>query len=255
MASSSEVGHAKNVANFEDLISFCTGYGAAYNPSKINIKLPALNTLLATSRSNLISVNSALTAFNNAVNTRVAVFEPMKKLVTRLVNALDATDARRQTIDDAKSIARKMQGRRSEPIPVLLPVPTPSDSTTTPALTEPTEKAISVSQLSYDSQIENFSRMITLLSSEALYLPNENDLKTTALNTLLTSLRSANTAVINATTSLSNARIARNKVLYATDTGIHDIALEVKKYIKSVFGTSSPEYKQVSKLKFTKTRA
>ena len=97
--------------------------------------------------------------------------------------------------------------------------------------------------------------MITLLSSEALYLPNENDLTTTALNTLLASVRSANTAVINATTYLRNARIARNKVLYATDTGIHDIALEVKKYIKSVFGASSPEYKQVSKLKFTKSRA
>ena len=27
MASKSETGHSKNVANFEDLISFCTGYG------------------------------------------------------------------------------------------------------------------------------------------------------------------------------------------------------------------------------------
>ena len=34
MASNSETGHAKNVANFEDLISFCNGYGATYNPSK-----------------------------------------------------------------------------------------------------------------------------------------------------------------------------------------------------------------------------
>ena len=28
MASTSEVGHAKNVANFQDLIEFVTGYGA-----------------------------------------------------------------------------------------------------------------------------------------------------------------------------------------------------------------------------------
>ena len=34
MPSTSETGHAKNVANFEDLISFCNGYGATYNPSK-----------------------------------------------------------------------------------------------------------------------------------------------------------------------------------------------------------------------------
>ena len=41
MASNSETGHAKNVANFEDLISFCTGYGATYNPSKAAIQLAA----------------------------------------------------------------------------------------------------------------------------------------------------------------------------------------------------------------------
>ncbi|MBK7148718.1 MAG: hypothetical protein IPH78_07800 [Bacteroidetes bacterium] len=39
MASTTETGHAKNVANFEDLISFCTGYGASYNPSKAAIAI------------------------------------------------------------------------------------------------------------------------------------------------------------------------------------------------------------------------
>jgi hypothetical protein len=34
MASTSEVGHAKNVANFQDLIEFVTGYGVTFNPSK-----------------------------------------------------------------------------------------------------------------------------------------------------------------------------------------------------------------------------
>ena len=34
MASTSETGHAKNIANFQDLISFCQGYGVTYNPTK-----------------------------------------------------------------------------------------------------------------------------------------------------------------------------------------------------------------------------
>jgi len=38
----SETGHAKNVANFEDLISFATGYGATYNPSKNSLKIQQL---------------------------------------------------------------------------------------------------------------------------------------------------------------------------------------------------------------------
>ncbi len=39
MASQSEVGHAKNVANFQDLITYCTAYGATYNPSKTTLQL------------------------------------------------------------------------------------------------------------------------------------------------------------------------------------------------------------------------
>jgi len=41
MTSTTETGHAKNVANFESLISICTGYGTAYNASKENLKLSA----------------------------------------------------------------------------------------------------------------------------------------------------------------------------------------------------------------------
>ncbi len=42
MPSTSETGHAKNVANFETLISFCTGYGTTYNPSRDALKVANL---------------------------------------------------------------------------------------------------------------------------------------------------------------------------------------------------------------------
>ena len=47
MASTSETGHAKNVSNFDELISYALGYGSTYNPSKASIKLTALQTLLS----------------------------------------------------------------------------------------------------------------------------------------------------------------------------------------------------------------
>jgi len=50
MASTSETGHAKNVANFEVLISFCSGYGASYSPSKNALKIPQLQTTLTTEK-------------------------------------------------------------------------------------------------------------------------------------------------------------------------------------------------------------
>ena len=49
---------------------------------------------------------------------------------------------------------------------------------------------------------------------------------------------------------ISNARITRNDILYKEKTGIVDIALDVRAYVKSIYGATSPQYKQVSKLSF-----
>ena len=46
MASNSETGHAKNVANFEKIIAFLVSYGATFAPSKTAIKLPTLKRSL-----------------------------------------------------------------------------------------------------------------------------------------------------------------------------------------------------------------
>lgn len=88
MASTSETGHAKNVANFQDLISFVTGYGATYNPNKNVLKLPQLTTLYTASQTTLADVVTKNTAYNNKVNERVVAFSNLKSLSTRLINAL-----------------------------------------------------------------------------------------------------------------------------------------------------------------------
>ncbi len=252
MASTSETGHAKNVANFEDLISFCTGYGATYNPSKAAIQIASLNTLRTNAQGSITGVNSSKTAFTNATNARQTGFDPLKKLCTKIVNALDATDATDKLVKDAKTINNKIQGKRSgdktkpppTPFPPMPPMPTPT----------PEDKSISVSQQSYDSLIENFDKLIQLVSSEPTYTPNETDLQVSTLTTSLGNLKTTNTAVINAYTNYSNSRITRNSILYAATSGLVDIAGDVKKYVKSVFGATSPQFKQVSKLEFKKVK-
>lgn len=247
MASTTETGHAKNVANFEDLISFCTGYGTAYNPSKASIKLPALNTQFTSAKNSLTTINTLLPPSTNAINARDIVFSPLSKLITRITNAVDASSVPKQVVADVKTIARKLQGKRgSDKLPTIVDDPnTPEDES---------QKSISASQMSFDQRIENMDKLIQLLSAQTGYAPNETDLKVTTLTTLLGDMKTKNTAVINALTPLSNARIARNTILYATGTGLVDIAGEVKKYVKSVFGGTSPQYKQVSGLKFTKVK-
>lgn len=252
MASTSETGHAKNVANFETLISSCTGYGTAYNPSKNNLKIPQLQTLLTNSKNALQSVKTNWTTFENARNARETALAPapIKKFCTRIFNALEATDASKLTVDDAKTINRKIQGKRADK--KQTPPVTPPVGGTTP--TPPEVIQISVSQQSYDSLIDNFNKLIACLSAEPLYVPNETDLKVTALNTTLTNYKTLNTTVINASVPYKNAIIARNSVLYQDIAGLVDVALEVKKYVKSVFGATSPQYKQISKLEFKRIK-
>lgn len=62
MSSTSEVGHAKNVAHFGDLIAYCTAYGATYNPPKPALQIISLNTLLTSSRAELDNVITAKNA-------------------------------------------------------------------------------------------------------------------------------------------------------------------------------------------------
>jgi hypothetical protein len=237
MASTSETGHAKNVATFEDLISFCTGYGATYNPSKAALKLTSLTPQLTAAQAALQAVKTAKTAYDNATNSREVVFKPLKSLATKIINALTATDALKQTIDDARTIVNKIRGKRAKKVE-------------TPDGAEPV-KTVSTSQQSYDNMIDHFVQLIALLTAEPKYLPNENELKLTGLNVTLTDLKAKNTGVINAVTAVSNARIARDKALYGEGTGMVVTAMDVKTYVKSVYGASSPQYKQVSKLKFT----
>lgn len=236
MSSQSETGHAKNVANFETMISFCTAYGTAYNPSKSTLKIEALNTLLSQSRTSISEVANAKNQLDLTINERQIKFNPLRPTATRIISALEVTDASPETVADAKSINNKIQGRRS--------TAKPKEGGET--------KTISTSQQSYDSILDNFLKLIDLVASEPSYQPNETELQVASLQTYAQELQTSNTAVINTNTAYSNTLISRDNTLYADDTGLVDTALDVKKYVKSVFGVSSPQYKQISKIAFRK---
>ena len=242
MASTSETGHAKNVANFQDLISFVVGYGATYNPTKDALKLPQLNALLTASQTSLAEVVTKNTAYNNKVNERVNAFSGLKALSTRLVNALETTDASDQIVKDAKGFNRKLQGKRASTIVVPIDPTTPAPAT------------ISTSQQSYDQQIQHLAGIISVLETEPSYAPNEVDLQIATLTAKQADLTAKNSAVATAYTNVSNSRIARDTTIYGADTGLFDIATEVKKYVKSVFGATSPQFAQIKGIEFTKKR-
>lgn len=242
MASTSETGHAKNVANLQDLISFVTGYGTTYNPNKNALKLQQLTALYTASQASLADVITKNTVYNNKVNERVVAFKDLKSLSTRLINALQTTNATSEKVADAKAFNKKMQGIRAKAIE------TPTDPNA------PAPNTISTSQQSYDQQIQHLAGIISVLQTEPSYAPNETDLQIATLTAKQADLTAKNNAVSTAYTNVSNSRIARDTTIYGTDTGLFDIATEVKKYIKSVFGATSPQFAQVKGIEFKKPK-
>jgi hypothetical protein len=197
------------------------------------------------------NVAVAMSAYSNAIAARKIAFEPLSKLSGRIVYSLASTGIVEVTVNNARTHLRKIQGRRAKALPNNGNGDTPStpDNTTTP--NGDTHVSVSASQMSYDNRLENFNRLVELVASEAVYSPNEIDLKVTAIKATLANLKSLNTAAFNATTQISNARLSRNKTLYAPSTGMLSIVYEVKNYVRSVFGINSGEYKQISGLPFT----
>ena len=243
MASSSETGHVKNVTNFEGLITSVTAFGETYNPTRESIKLPALQALIGTAKASLNALNMAQSAYSIAVAAREFAFLPFGTLITRVKNAIKATDTSTQIDESVETIVRKLQGRRAGS--------KITDEQKAALAAEGKESIqISVAQLSYDSKLENFDKLIMLLSSVPEYTPNELELNVDSLKAHYTELQSKNSDVLTATIQLSNARIARNNILYKLQTGLVDTAVDAKIYIKSVYGASSPQYRQISKLSF-----
>ena len=243
MSKSSETGHAKNMANLESLITSIIAFGEKYNPAKESIKLGALQTLLTTTKDSFSGYYAAQSAYGKAVDDRETAFEPLSKLITRINHALKASDSNTKYDETVQTIIRKLQGRRAS---TKL---TEEEQQTLTAEGKP-KSQISTAQMSYDSRIENLDRLIIHLGTIPEYVPNEEELKLETLKTLYTQLKASNSAVVSAFIALDKARAHRNDILYQPLTGLVDRATDTKSYLKSLFGTTSPEYKQVSKLSF-----
>lgn len=237
MPSTSEVGHAKNVANLQKITEQVNVY-TLYNPPVDNLKVANLQTLYTTASTKLTEVEDKRLANKNAIALRQSAFENLKPICTKIINLLNILGLEQGILDQAKSLNRVIQGGQKKTV-----VPTEEGG-------EP-PKTVSTSRQSYTQQAENFGILLQLLATIPSYTPNEDELKLTNLTTYQTSLVSATQAVDQTEAELNNKLIERDQILYASGTGLYSIAQNVKKYVKSIYGATSPEYANVSAIKFT----
>jgi hypothetical protein len=237
MTSTIESGINTYAGNFDKLIDVCASFGTLYSPVPLNLQIASLREQSAKIKEAITFVDKVQATSVDAEDARQKVFSILLPLITRvqaMAIILGLPDA---IIVHVKEIVRKIRGQRAHKIKI-----DPSE--------EPQKKYISVSQVSFNEQIEHLNQLIALLKSQPSYIPSETDLTTLALDQLLLDMQTTNARVVEAEVSLANARQNRNELLYAPKTGMMDSGLAVKEYVKAVFGYTSPQYKQVKHISF-----
>lgn len=235
MASTSEVGHVKNVANLGTGIQILQEMGAMYNPSNTNIQLTNLISFKAAIEATITQLNSKIPSYRNAVANREVAIEKLGRTSTKVLNFSKSLNITATDKENILSQVKKIRGHAK----IKAVNPETSEAS-----------GISTSQMSYDSRIANLSLLINFVASHPEYQPNENEIKIANLQTYQQELSTLSSLVNSAGNELITARLNRNNAMYLTDNNILKSMNETKAYLRSLGQEAKPYYKAFVKLKF-----
>jgi valyl-tRNA synthetase len=233
--STSEVGHAKNVANFSELIQLLEEMGPLYNPTNPAIETAALNTLRDNLAISIENLAYKIAPFKIAVANRENAFTDLSKKATRVRNSFKSMGLSTAENDNIATVVRKIRGDKA-----IRRVENLENAET---------ESISNAQLSYTSRATNLQSLASLLSAYPAYAPNEIDLTTLKLSQFYDELKDLNNEAANKTFALITARKERNDLLYNNPGNLLSLVNPIKDYLKSVVGANA-YYRAAVRLKF-----
>lgn len=238
MPATTERSIAQHINNFKIVIDNCSMFGAQYNPSNPLLTIPSMNS----SWSNTITLHETYTgllmASKHHVNARQALFRSAILIVTRSYNYYLSTTASDAAKRDAKSIADRLRGHGVK-------IPKLPDGTKDP-------NHISNSHQGFSSRTEAMRELAAFYAADPNYAPNEPQLQASALLALADQMQATNNQLSQVIAPVTAARIDRDHALNHKNTGLYTLVKAVKKYVKAVFGPSSPEYRSISGIDFRK---
>jgi len=163
------------------------------------------------------------------------------------INGLRISDVPEQTVAQGESLVREYRNQRATEIE-------PPAKTAEGSNEEESARTNKIRNGSFNTKIENYRNIVVMLSILSAYKPNENDLTIESLKARLEDLKRVNSACIAADAAAEAARKLRDIVLYADKTGLVDVAMDSKLYVKSAYGANSTQYRSISGLLFTRPR-
>jgi len=236
MASTSEVGHKKNVANYSAACTILEEMGPMYNPTNTLILLESLDPVKDTLSSEMSNLDTKMATYRAIVADKENVLDQMDKKATNILNYFKSLNVPENEIDNIRGQVKKIRGDGKKPSKN----PEEGDDT-----------SISTSQQSFDSKLANFSTLIAQLEAFPEYNPNEDDIKILSLKTYVETLSTLRETLHTASDQLLSARSARNNTLYFNDPNVIELMRFVKNYVKSLGQPAHPYYEALVRLKFS----
>jgi hypothetical protein len=240
MASISEISHEVNIFNFKSIINFCLEFGSDYNPA--NEDLTIVNMMARWTQVGTMQTNytKAVTEKRLAINSRQEIYKELKSRVRRAYNSLASTKEMESTKKDAKGLMKTITGdnvrrKRDKDGKIV-------------------KGTVSNSHLGVADVLGNFDRFINVLGLATFYDPQEDKLKVVKLRALYYLVDAANSHVDELSAIAINLMETRDKGLYAKETGLVDVSLACKRYVRSLYGARSEEAKTVSGIKLKRLK-
>jgi hypothetical protein len=240
-------GIDQNVTNVSSLITRIGLFPNGYNPSRNEFTIPFLVQLKIGGEAVIASANAAKNVLQKMIALRISEFTGFGSLITRSVGALRISGALPKVIEQGEAIVREIRGERA------------SNKHTEEEIAAAKEKGEDLKNntqhnADFDSKVKNLGNYVTFLRTVDEYRPNEPDLTVDALAAKYQSLKTANDNCSTAESTEKAVRLVRDNYMNDENTGLVDIALGVKSYVKSAYGATSAQYKSISDLLFVKIK-
>ncbi len=229
-----EISHKKNIENFFGIIAACGEFGSKYNPANEDLTIAKMTARY--DEAVILDKNYSVGAMELKVliNAQQTLFKELKSLCRRAYNSLKCS---KENSGNKLSAKRKMEEitgdkvrrKKDEDGNVL-------------------EHTKSNSQLGMDDVLGKFYEFIVWLKNMTFYNPQEEILKVTGLLEFGEKVDEAKKSVVLKRSVVKDLMLKRDKGLYGDDTGLVDVSLACKSYVKSLYGARSEEAMTVTKI-------
>jgi hypothetical protein len=248
MAKQYESGHPKLLESLGKLIAIDETLDQTRLNPPAELKLAALIAKRDAGTVLQVKIGNSRADWRTIALDRALDIEKFDSIAAEAVALFEGRGASKQSVQDARSYVRKLQGRR------LAAAKPATDENGNPVFDE-SPKGISAAQTSSAAKITTMYELIDFLEAQPKYAEVTKAGFTAAeLRAFVDAAQAKHDASITAHANLSNDRRERNKFFYLDADSICELARQFKKLVGGEYGFKSPEYKAVNAIPFRKPK-